>query len=152
MHFSSSKTWNPSSEYIISPYFQKFQVAQANTSIKHGPYKFIFESLPDHPTMHHIWKSKCLPKLRVFVWLLIMDRLNTKYIMSRKHWHVDGSLNCVLCNLNVRETRDYLFFDYPFVSNCWNQLNIVWNNNLLISTRIFQTSLSATALPSVLSY
>jgi hypothetical protein len=102
-------------------------------------YKFIFDSLPDHPTMRHIWKSKCLPKLRVFVWLLIMDRLNTKDIMSRKHWQVDGGLNCVLCNLNVRETRDHLFFDCPFVINCWNQLSIVWNNNLLISARILKS-------------
>jgi hypothetical protein len=75
-----------------------------------------------------------------FYYLLSLYILDvTKDIMSRKHWQVDGGLNCVLCNPNVRETRDHLFFDCPFVINCWNQLNIVWNNNLLISARILQS-------------
>jgi hypothetical protein len=57
------------------------------TSVKF--YNFMFEGPPNQPVMIHLWKSKC----RVFAWLLIMDRLNTKDLMSRKHWHIEGGLS-----------------------------------------------------------
>jgi hypothetical protein len=69
----------------------------------------MFDDRPNQPIMIHLWKSKCLPKLKFFAWLLIMDRLNTKDLMSRKHWHIEGGVNCVLCTGNVGETRDHLF-------------------------------------------
>jgi hypothetical protein len=53
-------------------------------------YKFIFGALPEDPALKAIWKSKCLPKLRVFAWLLLMDRLNTKELMQRKNWQIEG--------------------------------------------------------------
>ena len=31
-----------------------------------------------------IWKSRCCNKLRVFSWLLLMDRLNTRSLLKRK--------------------------------------------------------------------
>ena len=52
------------------------------TSAKY--YNFIFARAPQNKVLQSIWKSRCLPKLRVFVWLLLMDRLNTKDLMLRK--------------------------------------------------------------------
>jgi hypothetical protein len=46
--------------------------------------KFMFQALPSIPSLNAIWKSKCLPKLKVFVWLLLMDKLNTEDLMLRK--------------------------------------------------------------------
>jgi hypothetical protein len=89
-------------------------------------YKFIFAAVPEDPVLKMIWNSKCLPKLRVFAWLLIMDRLNTKDLMERKNWQVDGGTACVLCNSHVLETREHLFFECSFATSCWNMLNIQW--------------------------
>jgi hypothetical protein len=38
-------------------------------------YKFMFNVVPSDPAFNDIWKSIFLPKLRVFAWLLMMDRL-----------------------------------------------------------------------------
>jgi len=51
------------------------------------------------------WDSKCCNKLRVFTWLLLMDRLNTRNILKRKKQKLEGdNYNCVLCNRNMEET------------------------------------------------
>jgi hypothetical protein len=39
-------------------------------------YKFIFQRLPKDPAINSIWNSRALPKMKVFDWLLFMDRLN----------------------------------------------------------------------------
>ena len=87
-------------------------------------YKFIFQPLPKDPAVISIWRSKSLPKLRVFDWLLLMDRLNTKDMMIRRHWHVEGGSACVLCSSAQLETRDHLFFSCPFTRQCWDSINI----------------------------
>jgi hypothetical protein len=81
-------------------------------------YRFVFSSIPKEPAVCSIWKSKTMPKLKVFSWLLFMDRLNTKDIMDRKSWNVEGDLNCVLCEEQQRESRDHLFFGCEFAKQC----------------------------------
>jgi hypothetical protein len=49
-------------------------------------YNFLFEQLPQDPALHGIWASKSLPKHKVIMWLLMIDRLKTQDIMPRKHW------------------------------------------------------------------
>jgi hypothetical protein len=90
-------------------------------------YKFLFGQLPKDIALNAIWKSKSLPKLKVFVWLLLMDRLNTRDLMLRKHWHIDSGPGCVLCARGDLETRDHLFFDCDFTRHCWLFLNIHWD-------------------------
>ena len=48
-------------------------------------YKYMFQCLPNDSLLNNLWKSRCLPKLKVFCWLLIKGRLNTKDMMLRKH-------------------------------------------------------------------
>jgi hypothetical protein len=90
-------------------------------------YNFLFGQLPKDAALNAIWKSKSLPKLKVFVWLLLMDRLNTRDLMLRKHWHIDSGPGCVLCARGDLETRDHLFFDCDFTRHCWLFLNIHWD-------------------------
>lgn len=45
-----------------------------------------------------------MSKLKLFVWLLFMDWLNTKDMMTRRHWHFEGGPNCILCRLDRPET------------------------------------------------
>ena len=89
-------------------------------------YKFIFAQIDCHAVIKGIWKSRCLPKLKVFLWLMYYDRLNTKNIMHRKHWNLEDGTNCILCNRGVFETRDHLFFDCPFASTCWRHIGYQW--------------------------
>ena len=75
-----------------------------------------------------IWESRCSNKLKVFTCLLLMDRLNTRNILKRKKFKVQGdNYNCVLCHLQRKETAFHLFFNCPFSQDCWRHLNIQWN-------------------------
>ncbi|KAJ1275487.1 hypothetical protein BS78_05G139300 [Paspalum vaginatum] len=53
---------------------------------------------------------------------------------------------CVLCQDNVEEAVDHLFFQCSFAAHCWDTLNIQWNMNLHIHDRILQARHSS-ALP-----
>ena len=79
------------------------------------PYKHVSPPAP----FLWIWRSKCCNKLRVFTWLLLMDRLNTRNILKRKKHKLEGNnYNCVLCNQNVEETALHVFFTCPFSQAC----------------------------------
>ena len=105
-------------------------------------YKFLFANAPTDRGLDLIWESKCLPKLRIFVWLLMHDRLNTKDLMIRKHWHVEGGPMCVLCTNQILETRDHLFFDCPFATVCWDAVGILWDTQSLISPRMLAAKMA----------
>ena len=80
-------------------------------------YRFLFEQLPKNDALAAIWKSKSLPKLKVFSWLLMIDRLNTRDLMQRKQWHLDTGPNCVLCQSGSLEDRDQLLFNVYLLSS-----------------------------------
>jgi hypothetical protein len=59
----------------------------------HLPYKNV---QPPRPFIW-IWNSSCSNKIRVFSWLLLMDRLNVRNILRRKKHKLEGNnYNCVL--------------------------------------------------------
>jgi hypothetical protein len=89
-------------------------------------YKFLFEGLPAEIIFKWLWKSKCLPKLKVFAWLMIIDKINTKDMILRRHWHLNSGSECILCHNHMLETRDHLFFTCPFAARCWNYVQIQW--------------------------
>ena len=92
-------------------------------------YKYMFQSLPKDKTLSKVWKSTCLLKLKVFCWLLLKDRLNTKDMMDRKHWHVEGGSNCVLCDDgNLERFRESLFhvcLCHGVLANGWSGLGLL---------------------------
>jgi hypothetical protein len=96
-------------------------------------YNFLFANLPCDAALNAIWKSRALPKLKVFAWLLFMDRLNTRDLMQRKHWHLDSGYNCELCLTSSLETSQHLFLSCEFASLCWNFLNIQWDASLSLT-------------------
>jgi hypothetical protein len=89
-------------------------------------YRFLFERVPRNEIMISIWSSKTMPKIKVFLWLMLIDRLNTRDIMQRKNWRVDSGTDCSLCQTTSLETRTHLFFECDFVKCCWNAINIQW--------------------------
>jgi hypothetical protein len=53
----------------------------------------------------------------VFFWLLLKDRLSTRYILRRRN-QVIPWYECVLCNLHVEETLKHLFLHCNFARSC----------------------------------
>jgi hypothetical protein len=41
-------------------------------------YKYKFQSIMPPPPFCWIWKAKCVPRIKLFAWLLLVDRLNTR--------------------------------------------------------------------------
>lgn len=65
-------------------------------------------------------------KIKVFAWLLLSDRLNTRNMLNRRHFLIGDDLKCVLCDAEVEETLDRLFLCRPFSFDCWLQIGIHW--------------------------
>ena len=65
-----------------------------------------------------------------------MDRLNTREVLQRRNCHVQPNNHCVLCNDQVVEDINHLFFDCPFATVCWQKLGLSWDTTLHIHTRL----------------
>lgn len=76
-----------------------------------------------------IWKSKCIPRINFFTWLLLNDRLNTRNILRRRKKFLED-YSCVMCQNNIEETLDHLFFDCHCASARWFILGIIWNEEV----------------------
>ena len=57
-------------------------------------------------------------KVKVFLWLLIEDRLHTEEILHKKNW--SGDLNCIFCNSDL-ESRDHVFLHCTFANLIWKK-------------------------------
>lgn len=101
-------------------------------------YSYIFDAIEAHPVFKKIWKSKCTPRIKFFAWLILVDRLNTKDMLQRRHLNIQSTATCVMCNAGVLETIDHLFFDCPFAQDCWASIGITWDNSLQLLDRISQ--------------
>ena len=78
-----------------------------------------------------IWSSKCRNKLRIFAWLLLMDRLNTRNILKRKNFTIqDSNYNCVLCSTILKKLHITSSLDVHLVKNVGRGLVCKWNSLL----------------------
>lgn len=93
-------------------------------------YKFCFRELDPPAHIPAIWKSKCMMKHKVFIWLMFMDRVNTRDLLCRRHFNIGNDHSCMLCNSVPLETNIHLFFECEFSTACWNVLNIHWDTTL----------------------
>jgi hypothetical protein len=65
------------------------------------------------------------------MWLLSRDRINSRNLLRRKNYKIEGDdYSCVLCNLNVEELSYNLIFQCPFSYECWDYLDINWDHSL----------------------
>jgi hypothetical protein len=65
------------------------------------------------PALKWMWKGCCQQKHKVFFWLLIHNRLNTRAMLQQKHFFMDD-YSCILCGVGELETSDHFFFHCPF--------------------------------------
>jgi hypothetical protein len=76
-----------------------------------------------HPIYRHLWKSNCQPKHRVFYWLWLKNRLNTRDMLRRKNMTLE-SYSCENCLWQSEETLYHLFLRCNFAKACWNSIGI----------------------------
>jgi len=49
-------------------------------------YKLAFATMDVPRTFSLIWKCQCTPQIRVFAWLVLVDRLNTRVMLRRRNF------------------------------------------------------------------
>lgn len=69
--------------------------SQYSSSSKYYQQQFGHEQSP--LTVVWIWKTKCVPKIKFFAWLLLNDRLNTRNMLRRRRniWKKDIIVPCL---------------------------------------------------------
>jgi hypothetical protein len=87
-------------------------------------YKQLIGSQQIHPAFSWLWSSSCQLKHKVFFWLILQDRLNTRGLLKRRNMQLD-SYTCELCILQKEEGIRHLFFGYAFAKNCWATIGVV---------------------------
>jgi hypothetical protein len=89
-----------------------------------GRHLYIKTGLSEHhwtytstSSLSLLWKSRCQGKHKVFLWLLLNDRLNTRNLLRRKRFNIP-SVNCVLCSHGMEETIKHFIFECEFAQMC----------------------------------
>jgi hypothetical protein len=95
-------------------------------------YNLCFASIQVPQPFKWIWRTKVSKKIKFFIWLLFRDKINSRNLLKRKHFKIEGDdYSCVLYNLNIEELSYHLIFQCPFSSECWDYLDISWDHSLL---------------------
>ena len=76
-----------------------------------------------HAAFKWLWKSACQNKHKVFLWLLLNDRLSTREMLKRRNMAIPSYL-CVCCNQSVEESLAHLFLHYCFPQGCWSTIGL----------------------------
>ena len=101
-------------------------------------YNHVFNNIQSPPIFKQIWKSQCTAWVKFFTRLVLIDRLNIKTMLSRRHIEVHGDDLCVMCVTGADETIEHLLFTCPFASLCWAKININWDLTLSLEDRLIQ--------------
>jgi len=104
-------------------------------------YSHVYRDLETHPCIYRlIWKCRCTQRLKFFAWLIVVDRLNTKDMLQRRHLNIQGTSTCMMCNSGQDETIEHLFFECQFAQECWQKIDINWVLSRNIMDRLHQAS------------
>lgn len=90
-----------------------------------GSYNLLLGSHQVIPAITWLWKSCSQLKHKIFFWLLIMNRLNTREMLLRKSFFIED-YTCPVCNTFTLESRDHLFFHCRFAQHCWQYICPQW--------------------------
>lgn len=81
-------------------------------------YKRMIGHTQVHLSTRWLWKSCCQMKHKVFFWLILHDRLNTRGILKRRNMVLDN-YNCEMCIWQQEETTYHLLLRCNFAQACW---------------------------------
>ena len=88
------------------------------------------------PLFAYIWKSSCQAKHKIFFWLLLHDRLNTRDLLARKNFHLQ-SYDCATLQCRHVETTTHLFWTCPMARQCWDFVCPQRDTNLTLHEAFF---------------
>ncbi|KAJ4818335.1 RNA-directed DNA polymerase (reverse transcriptase)-related family protein [Rhynchospora pubera] len=77
-----------------------------------------------------LWKMKAPPKVKIFLWLLLLDRLLTQHNLIIRNWPANEGCPC--CTENVHETSLHLFLLCPFSKGIWDLAQQLFNLPILL--------------------
>ena len=82
-------------------------------------YNHCFRHVVADEAFGWLWNSKSPIKFKMFGWLLLVDRLNTRNMLRWRHFAVAGdNYACMFCQNPPEETMEHLFFTCPFARRC----------------------------------
>ncbi|KAJ4793140.1 RNA-directed DNA polymerase (reverse transcriptase)-related family protein [Rhynchospora pubera] len=67
-----------------------------------------------------LWKIKAPLKVRIFLWLLLQNRLLTQENLLLRGW--PSIQSCITCQTTTMETAPHLFIHCPFAHRLWDML------------------------------
>lgn len=68
------------------------------------------------PHFQWIWNNSCQPKHKIFFWMVLHDRINTRNLLRRKTFHLE-SYNCAVHTCQHEETLFHFFGDVHLLSD-----------------------------------
>jgi hypothetical protein len=107
-----------------------------------GAYIHIQNQMED-PHAAHIWTSQVPKKIKVFGWLVHLNKINTRANLLHKY---SISSECPRCQAPV-EDRTHLFFTCPHSAAVWTRLDIIPNAHCFQD--IWNTILPTNLPPSI---
>ena len=72
-----------------------------------------------HSIFPDLWGTSCRLRHKIFCWLLLHDRLNTRNMLHWRSMYLPD-YHCALCSDKVEETLNHLFWNWPFALSCWD--------------------------------
>jgi hypothetical protein len=100
----------------------KYIWGNGNFTVKKA-YNHLIGSTHTHPAFRWLWGSSCQPKHKVFYWLLLRNRLNTRGLLRRKNMNLD-SYDCEMCIRQLEKSLMHLFFRCSFAKTAWLQIGV----------------------------
>ncbi|KAM3292613.1 hypothetical protein ACQJBY_036379 [Aegilops geniculata] len=82
-------------------------------------YKRLMGNYKAHSIFQNLWGTHCRLRHKIFGWLLLHDRINTRNMLHRRNMHLPDS-TCALCLDKVEEPLLHLFWNCPFALSCWD--------------------------------
>lgn len=67
-----------------------------------------------------LWKIKCPPKVKVFLWVLLQNKLLTREMLARRGCNIVQG--CLLCRSDTVESALHLFWTCPYAKEFWSSI------------------------------
>jgi zinc-binding in reverse transcriptase len=77
----------------------------------HSAYKFLNNPGIPNPTLQRVWQTTTPPKIKIFIWLLLQNKLQTAENLQRKGWPTITV--CIMCNTGTQKSTNHLFTSCP---------------------------------------
>ena len=88
-------------------------------------YDHCFKEMVAYDVFVWLWQAKRPIKFKMFGWLLLVDRVNTRNMLRRRHYVIAGKSYACMLSQNPPE-EEHLFFTCPFSQLCWNKVGMHW--------------------------